>query len=203
MTGVGSSSLPPDGIPELRPGAHLVPEDGACLMEYVSVLAGAPFHDRPRCTDPTLAGVARLVNDACSDARRPLLTAFAPLLAAAPRVDADGTAAIVRAVVLTASGAVGGTALRRRLRRVEGRCARVSGDGPAAAMARRLDPLYRRGAGRRHLEASIAALHALPERRRDAALIATLTAALAAAVPAQTGGRTAVGLPERPLVLDG
>jgi hypothetical protein len=194
---------PPDGIPELRPGAHLVPEDGACLMEYVSVLTGAPFDDHPRCTDPTLAGVARLVNDACSDAHRPLLTAFAPLLAAAPRVDARGTAAIVRAVVLTASGAVGGTALRRRLRHVERRAERVGGDGPAAAAARRLDPLYRRGAGRRHLEASIAALHALPWRQRDEALIATLTAALAAAGPPPTASRARVELPGSPLVLDG
>jgi hypothetical protein len=193
----------PDGIPELRAGAHLGPEDGACLMEYVSVLVGARFDDHPRCTDPTLAGVARLVNDACSDGRRPLLTSFAPLLAATPPVGASGTAAIVRAVVRTVAGATGGAALRRRLRHAEHRCRRVRGDGAAAAVARRLDPLYRRGAGRRHLEASIAALHALPERERDAALVATLTAALSAAVPAAPGSSRRADLPGRPLVLDG
>jgi hypothetical protein len=206
MIGVGSRDLtpdsaaaqPPDGIPELQAGAHLSPEDGACLMEYVSVLSGAPFSDHPRCTDPTLGAVARLVNDSCSDARRPMLTTFAPLLAAAPPVDACRTVAIVRAVVRTASGAVDGTALRPRLRRVERRHERVRGDGRMAAVARRLDPLYRRGPGRHHLEASVAALHALPEPQRDAALIAALTAALSAAGAAAP----AVARPG-PLVLDG
>ena len=179
-------------------------------MEYVSVLTGAPFNDHPRCTDPTLAAVARLVNDSCSDARRPLLTAFAPLLAAAAPVDACRTAAIVRTVVRTASVAAGDTALRRRVRHVERRHERVSGDGPMAVVARRLDPLYRRGPGRRHLEASVAALHALPEAQRDAALIAVLTVALAAAVPASPGSSTRVDRPgparlprRRALVLDG
>jgi hypothetical protein len=185
----------PDGVPVLRAGAHLFPEEGACIMEYVSLLSGAPFNDHPRCTDPSVAALARLVNDSSSDAQRPLLTAFAPLLAAAAPVDARRTAAVVRAVVRTASGAAGDTALRRRLRHAERRQERVRGEGPMAALARRLDPLYRRGPGRRHLEASVAALHALPEPQRDAALIATLTAALAVAVPA----------PPRPspLVLDG
>jgi hypothetical protein len=218
MIGAGSPDLspdsaaagPPDGIPELQAGAHLFPEDGACLMEYVSVLSGAPFNDHPRCTDPTVAAVARLVNDSCSDARRPLLTGFAPLLAAAAPVDARRTAAIVDAVVRNASGAVGDTSLRRRLRHVERRQERVEGDGAMAALARRLDPLYRRGPGRRHLEASVAALHALPEPQRDAALVATLSAALAAAVPASPGtgthlGRSGPARPPRPgpLVLDG
>jgi hypothetical protein len=204
------AARPPDGLPELQAGAHLSPEDGACLMEYVSVLSGAPFNDHPRCTDPTLGALARLVNDSCSDARRPLLTAFAPLLAAAAPVDACRTAAIVRAVVRTASVAAGDTPLRRRLRHVEGRNERVRGDGPMAVVARRLDPLYRRGPGRRHLEASVAALHALPEPQRDAALIATLNAALAAAVPTSPGSSTHADRPgpagrPRPsaLVLDG
>jgi hypothetical protein len=204
------AARPPDGIPELHAGAHLSPEDGACLMEYVSVLSGARFTDHPRCTDPTLGAVARLVNDSCSDAGRPLLAAFAPLLAAAPPGGVCRTSAIVRAVVRTASGAAGDTVLRRRLGRVERRHERVRGDGPMAAVARRLDPLYRRGPGRRHLEASVAALHALPEPRRDAALIATLTAAVAAAVPVSPRSSTDVDRPgtirpARPdaLVLDG
>ena len=36
-------------------------------MEYVSVLAGAPFTDHPRCTHPALATLARLVNDWIDD----------------------------------------------------------------------------------------------------------------------------------------
>ena len=173
----------PSGLPRLRAGAHLVPEDGACLMEYVSVLAGVPFSDHPRCTDPILATVARLVNDCCTDAGRPLLTAFAPDLAGTGPGDARRTAAIARAAVRRACMAAGGPGLRRHLRRAASRYDRVTGVGPWAAAARRLDRLYRLGGGRRHLEASAEALCALPEPQRDAALIATLAAAIAAAAP--------------------
>ena len=171
----------PSGLPRLQAGAHLVPEDGACLMEYVSVLAGVPFSDHPRCTDPILATVARLVNDSCTDAGRPLLTAFAHVLSGTGPGDACRTAAIVRAAVRSACLVAGGTGLRRQLRRAERRYERVTGAGLRAAAARRLDCLYRLGGGRRHLEASVEALRALPEPQRDAALIATLAAAIAAA----------------------
>jgi hypothetical protein len=36
-------------------------------MEYVSVLAGERFGDRPRCTHPALALLARMVNDETLD----------------------------------------------------------------------------------------------------------------------------------------
>jgi hypothetical protein len=150
-------------------------------MEYVSVLAGTHFSDHPRCTDPTLAALARHVNDACTDAGRPLLVAFAPELAATSPVDARGTAAIVRAAVIAAHAAAGETGgLRRHVRRAERRLERVMGNGPLAALARRLDPLHRCGAARRGLEASVAAMRALPEPQRDAALRAVLGAAIAA-----------------------
>lgn len=57
----------PDGLPMLERGAHRSPERGACLMEYVSVLAGTRFSDHPRCTHPALAQLARLVNDEIID----------------------------------------------------------------------------------------------------------------------------------------
>ena len=53
----------PDGMPVLRRGKHRRPEHGSCLMEYVSVLGGRRFSDRPRCTDPVLARLGRLAND--------------------------------------------------------------------------------------------------------------------------------------------
>jgi hypothetical protein len=175
----------PDGLPQLRAGAHLAPEDGACLMEYVSVLAGTAFNDHPSCTDPTLATVARLVNDASTDAGRPQLAAFAPLLAeTGSSPDARRTAAVVRATVLAAAAAAGDDAgLRRPLRGAERRYDRVSGTGTRAALARRLDALHRYGSGRRRLELSVLALRDLPESRRDPALRAALGAALAAALP--------------------
>jgi hypothetical protein len=57
----------PDQLPLLTRGWHRGPEDGACMMEYVSVLAGSRFTDHPRCTPPGLAALARLVNDRIVD----------------------------------------------------------------------------------------------------------------------------------------
>jgi hypothetical protein len=183
-------------------------EDGACLMEYVSVLSGSTFSDHPRCTDPTLATVARLVNDSCTDAGRQQLTRFAPALAGAGPADARGTAAIVRATVRATHRAAGDTAgLRRDLRRAQRRYDRVTGAGPVSALARKLDLLYRQGAGRRRLEESVAALRALAEPQRDPALHAALAAAITAAssqprtpvhgtrdADVDTGGRDVIAL---------
>jgi len=47
-------------------------------MEYVSVLAGERFSDHPPCTHPTLARLARQVNDAATDTGRPRLARLAP-----------------------------------------------------------------------------------------------------------------------------
>jgi hypothetical protein len=173
-----AAAVPP-GLPRLQVGAHLGPEDGACVMEYVSVLTGARFSDHPRCTDPTVAALARLVNDSCSDAGRPQLAPLAPLLASTPRRDAAFTAAVVRAVVETSCAAVGATpTLRRHLRGAQRRLQVVTGTGRRAAWARRLDWLYGRGPARRGLEASVRALAGLTEEQRDAVLVAMLTAAV-------------------------
>jgi len=42
----------PDFLPVLSHGSHTSPKEGACVMEYVSVLAGEPWTDRPACTHP-------------------------------------------------------------------------------------------------------------------------------------------------------
>jgi hypothetical protein len=74
------------GLPRLEVGKHTGPEQGACLMEYVSVLAGQRFTDRPACTAGGVAVVARRVNDAVTDRARPRLTRWAPdLIGAAGR----------------------------------------------------------------------------------------------------------------------
>jgi hypothetical protein len=188
----------PEGLPELRTGSHLTPEDGACLMEYVSVLAGTTFSDHPRCTDPTLAALARLVNDASTDEGRLLLAAFAPELADTGPVDPCGTAAIVLATVHWAHTAAGEPAsMRRHVRRAQRRYDRVTGAGTLAALARHLDLLHRRGSVRRRLEVSVAALRALPGPQRDAALQGALAAASAVAVaPASTGSSPHDSVPE-------
>jgi hypothetical protein len=47
-------------------------------MEMASVLANEPWSDKPRCTDPLLAQLARLVNDHSSDAHRSDLAVMIP-----------------------------------------------------------------------------------------------------------------------------
>lgn len=47
-------------------------------MELASYLAGEKWSDAPACTDPTLAALARMVNDATSDQARPLLAPHVP-----------------------------------------------------------------------------------------------------------------------------
>lgn len=65
---------------ELKKGTHETPDAGICLMEYVSLLAGDKFTDRPGCSDGYLAWLARRVNDTVSDELRAQLVARAPAL---------------------------------------------------------------------------------------------------------------------------
>src|SRR5690349_23921158 len=74
-----TGSVPPV-MPVLGRGKHRTPREGACLMEYVSVLAGSDFTDRPRCTAPAVARLARCVNDVVSTAGREQLAHRAPAL---------------------------------------------------------------------------------------------------------------------------
>jgi hypothetical protein len=50
-------------MPVLSPGKHRNPRKGACFMEFASYLAGEKWSDRPSCTHPALAELARAVND--------------------------------------------------------------------------------------------------------------------------------------------
>lgn len=65
-------------LPVLSTGRHRNPRRGACFMEYASYLAGERWSDHPSCTHPTLAALARLVNDLTSDSARPLLALWIP-----------------------------------------------------------------------------------------------------------------------------
>src|SRR4029077_9468441 len=58
----------PDLVPVLSRGKHRHPRQGACFMELASFVAGERWSDHPACTHPLLASLARLVNDATSDA---------------------------------------------------------------------------------------------------------------------------------------
>ena len=66
----GYEAHPPELIPVLSRGKHRNPRRGGCFMEMASYLAGERWSDRPACTHPLLAAVARDVNDYTSDAGR-------------------------------------------------------------------------------------------------------------------------------------
>jgi len=68
----------PDGMPVLARGKHRSPRQGACFMEFASYLAGERWSDRPACTDPALAALARLVNDWTGDDARGRLAPLIP-----------------------------------------------------------------------------------------------------------------------------
>jgi hypothetical protein len=65
-------------LPVLSRGKHRSPRQGACFMEFASVLAGERWSDHPACTHPLLAAVARHVNDHTSDAGRRRLAGLIP-----------------------------------------------------------------------------------------------------------------------------
>jgi hypothetical protein len=60
----------PESLPTLAAGAHAEGKGKACVMEYISMLAGEAFSDHPKCTHPALATVARTLNDMMSDSQR-------------------------------------------------------------------------------------------------------------------------------------
>ena len=67
-----------DFLPVLSAGRHRNARRGACFMEYASYLAGERWSDRPSCTHPSLASLARLVNDLTSDVARSALSTHIP-----------------------------------------------------------------------------------------------------------------------------
>ena len=96
----------PNQLPLLQRGHHRRPEDGACVMEYVSVLAGGKFTDHPRCTHPALATLARLVNDWIDDDEaRSELALLAPDLIDTGRGDLRTTQCVVASCLGSAAAA--------------------------------------------------------------------------------------------------
>jgi hypothetical protein len=93
----------PDVVPVLAQGRHRSPRKGACFMEMASYLAGEPWSDRPRCTHPLLAGLARLVNDHTTDDGRDRLVELVPSVVG---LTCDDPRADVSLMVLAATTAL-------------------------------------------------------------------------------------------------
>jgi hypothetical protein len=62
--------MTPDFMPVLSAGSHKSPAEGACVMEYISFLAGEEFSEFPQCTARPLARMAQIFNDSLPDDRR-------------------------------------------------------------------------------------------------------------------------------------
>ncbi|MDF1605325.1 hypothetical protein [Nocardioides sp. YIM 152315] len=92
----------PDGLPVLSRGKHRNPRKGACFMEMASVLANEPWSDRPSCTHPLLAQLARLVNDHTNDDRRGELVVLIPDVVGVQGHGLDWEAAVTAAVACRA-----------------------------------------------------------------------------------------------------
>lgn len=167
----------PDGLPQLSRGAHLNPEAGACFMEYVSLLAGEPWSDQPRCTHPVLAELARMVNDSTSDAGRNRLVPFIPSVIGLTSTDARTSPLLVERLVSEAERlGVHGPVLHWHQRRAQRRLRRLESQG--AGRARGLRGLsafaYQEGPAMRAVDAVVHAVCALPRERRDDALVGLL-----------------------------
>ena len=117
----------PELMPTLSAGKHRSPRTGACVMEFASYLAGERWSDRPRCTHPLLAELARGVNDHVSDDARqrlvPLVPSVIGLTSDDPRVD-------VRLALLAAATAlpIAPEPTQRALAVAVLTCGRVLGD---------------------------------------------------------------------------
>lgn len=173
----------PEYLPILSRGAHHDPADGACMMEYVSLLAGEQFSDRPRCTHPLLAQIARLVNDTSPDRVRHELAPLAPgLIGTASSDPRVAPALVVCCGEVALSVAPGSSRLRRyvgRARRRLERMRRAEG-GRAGLWSRLSDPLYQYGSAAPAVGYTLTVLVRLPEGRREAKLHRLLTEASAA-----------------------
>lgn len=68
----------PDFLPVLSHGSHGYPEQGACVMEMVSFLAGETFSDDPECVNNIIKAQAISINDLVSDDNRNQIALMIP-----------------------------------------------------------------------------------------------------------------------------
>jgi hypothetical protein len=73
----------------LSAGNHDSPEQGGCVMEWVSLLAKQPWTDNPTCTNEVITRAAQAVNDRLNDTERQRLVALIPRIMRARRTDSD------------------------------------------------------------------------------------------------------------------
>jgi hypothetical protein len=85
-------SVPNHQTIKLSKGKHTSPEEGACVMELASMLAGEQFSDHPACACPVIGSFLRAYNDSIDDDHRQDLYAYASKI-----VDTRSSAQLQRA----------------------------------------------------------------------------------------------------------
>lgn len=164
----------PTGLPMLGGGSHADPDEGACFMEYASMLAGERWSDHPRCTHPALAQLARSVNDGSPPVVRQRLAGLVPEV-----IGLTGrSSAVTPALVLLCLDRLAAYDLRprdfRRLHRHAERRRRWATRSRLTRCCFRVsDPLYRNGSALRTMLATVRKLsesepEALPDLLADA-----------------------------------
>ena len=73
---------------KLSKGKHSSADDGACVMELASMLAGEQFTDHPASVCPVIGSFLRAYNDSIDDPRRQDLYAYASMIVGS-RTSAD------------------------------------------------------------------------------------------------------------------
>jgi len=74
---------------QLKRGRHTGPEQGVCVVELASMLAGEPFSDRPLSVCPAIAAYLRAVNDLVEDEDRRLLFPYAAAIVGSTGTGSD------------------------------------------------------------------------------------------------------------------
>ncbi len=168
----------PEGMPVLAAGWHRSPDRGSCVMEYVSVLAGEQWSDRPRCTDRALGELARRVNDDVSREARSALGGLAPDLVGAVGPDAATELVIAAVARVGLEYAPGDLILTRIQRRAQSRTDAVAGVGARrrAGLRRLGRAVTGAGLGDAYLQLG-RVVSGRPRAERDAARIRALVTA--------------------------
>jgi hypothetical protein len=183
-----------DFLPSLARGAHEPGSGKACVMEYVSVLAGERWSDSPRCTHPVLAEVARGVNDWLPDDRRHELVPLIGRLfgtAANNLRGRDRRVLAVRLAAWCARRALGvdpGPECRAVLRTVEDWCDGAADERACRAAASHLSGDEGHDAAR--WLAHVPFYVTVDSVEHQAALIAPLAVGAALVIPAETFAAT-------------
>lgn len=135
-------------VVRLERGSHNGPEEGVCVMELASMLAGEPFSDQPECVCRVIGPVLRAYNDLMDDGHRQDLYHYASLVV--------GSRDSEEIEWRRADHCLGWADQRRResglLFRLLHRWGRALRADPRTAYMRRLTPLFRHADDRRHAQ---------------------------------------------------